>query len=1319
MTKIYVDISHLVLAKFLTGIQRVVRSVCRELIERHPEEIVLLDEMRELNSFRVVPTEYFRRRFMENDEEAELPEDCQTLILDDIEGGSIFYDLDSVWNSPKMRSSLVPELKARGIKWTVFVHDICPITHPQCASQNTVFNFIEFIGTVIRHADAVVVSTHFVADSFKKLCNDLGRECPPVSVTSLGCDFDAGGSDAAVDTDIVSSLEGKKYILSVGTLEPRKNLPLIFDAFTNYLCDKGIGLVFVGKVGWKTDDFVECISASPHFGKNLFHFQFISDASLSWLYDHAFATAMPTLDEGFGLPLVESFLRGVPALVSDIPVMREVGGDLPVYFNNQDERDFADKVMDLVNDESRYTAIKKGLSGYHGATWREVADRMYAAIQRLVPPARKPRTNVRQLVLLTARFDDAQTLLPYIDRFMPFIDRVLLLCPDELAARRDELDGGRLRLSFLCDSQILAGAELPEDHAKRNFFLRCLAMKSGLVEDVFIMSDDDYRPMTTIQKDVFVDEDSYKGYYSYDLRKWLGASHKFTSFDLATFAEREFLEENDYPTRQYASHMPQIIEKAIFLEMLDKHKGIETKGYEEWDVYFNYLQAKYPQLLEVRPYVTMCWPGSAAEWPLYVKQPRYLFENHYPLLYADKNIFSAIPDRLDENYEENCRRKIELYDAQIEQFRAWNMAYKAYEDLYEKRTGLRPFFKVRVKADDISIHLPEWLTLTPGGFVRIPILLEGDCEGVEIRYRFRDPEGKVVYDFKNHPEEIVPEPPALSLSVYTAPGMDSFELYATRNGVEYAASTPLSPDKPIPPYEYETVIPPLPDEKWRGGTTFFGAEQPYFWMLPRDLVFYSYCNPCAPFLVSSAGRYVWSDRPFTFFMVNGVLIIRSKYEKVEPVQAGTTLREAFLAASRDHFPPTGQFPDPLFFTKPQFNTWVESCALGNSQDFVERYIDGIRASCIPCGVFIIDDGWAPRPHYGDLVFNKKLFPNPKRMFDKARAAGFRTMLWTTPYIDLTSDFYELASAKGLLLRNSVSGDVHKAVYYPGLPPSGIMDVLHEENWDYFEKRYRKFMEEFGFDGYKFDFTDAECVMRKFDEADQGSPLSGGFVPADYTGAWGRFATRFPFHELRAGWKFGGLPVVVRLQDKQHTWDDLRRIIPDMLAAGLVGCPYVCPDMIGGGCGGEGFATGKDFDVKLFVRFCQVQACMPMMQFSAAPWRLLDWKELSICRKAAELHVSLAPKILELARHAAETGEPIVRHMEYVFPHQEFDHGYQQFMLGDDLLVVPVVHEDDHATVGLPAGEWRDDLGAIHVGPALINIENVPLDRIPRFVRLTV
>ena len=126
---------------------------------------------------------------------------------------------------------------------------------------------------------------------------------------------------------------------------------------------------------------------------------------------------------------------------------------------------------------------------------------------------------------------------------------------------------------------------------------------------------------------------------------------------------------------------------------------------------------------------------------------------------------------------------------------------------------------------------------------------------------------------------------------------------------------------------------------------------------------------------------------------------------------------------------------------------------------------------------------------------------------------------------------------------------------------------------------------------------------------------------------------------------------------------------------------------------------------------------PMMQFSAAPWRYLSPEGVRICREFAELHVSYGKRIFELARHAAETGEPIVRTMEYEFPHQGFNRAMTQFMLGDDLLVAPVVTEDDTVVVELPRGDWMDDFGKRHTGPAILRLDNVPLSRLPRYVRL--
>ncbi len=516
------------------------------------------------------------------------------------------------------------------------------------------------------------------------------------------------------------------------------------------------------------------------------------------------------------------------------------------------------------------------------------------------------------------------------------------------------------------------------------------------------------------------------------------------------------------------------------------------------------------------------------------------------------------------------------------------------------------------------------------------------------------------------------------------------------------------------------VVEPLAGEKWWGGVTLFGSKQPYETIDHKDLANRNYCNPCAPLFVSNRGRYVWSDRPFGFKFDKGVLTIDYTDGEPKVVAAGKTLKEAYLAASREHFPPTGTIPEELFFTRPQFNTWIESNLVDNDQRMIEDYIDSIMSNRFPAGVLMVDDGWAPTNRYGDLVFNRARFPNPKAMFARARKAGMRTMLWITPYAFDTAEFRKEGERRQMFIRYP-DGKVYDGTYWPTLPPSGVMNLLDTRVWALAEARYRKFMNDYGFDGYKFDFTDAECLLYRDKRTNSAAPLPDGKVPVDYTEAWGRFASSFRFHELRAGWKAGGLPLVYRLQDKRHSWPDLRKLIPDMLAAGLLGCAYTCPDMIGGGDGGQfqRIRDGKEkLDVRLFVRSAQVQALMPMMQFSAAPWRVLKGADLDACRAAADLHVEFAPLIVRLARESSVSGEPIVRTMEYEYPNQGFDACLQQFMLGSEWLVAPVVSADDSVEVRLPAGKWTDDLGVTHVGPKVLMLKNVPLSRLPRFRKVT-
>ena len=523
---------------------------------------------------------------------------------------------------------------------------------------------------------------------------------------------------------------------------------------------------------------------------------------------------------------------------------------------------------------------------------------------------------------------------------------------------------------------------------------------------------------------------------------------------------------------------------------------------------------------------------------------------------------------------------------------------------------------------------------------------------------------------------------------------------------------------------FTTVIEPLPGEKWWGGTSDVGDQMPYGDSAKVRNIAWS-GGAVAPFLVSSCGRYVWSERPFAYTFRDGVLTVESKVEKLSPVTAGSTLKSAYLDACAKHFPFTGTTPAELLFTKPQWNNWIEIAIQGMKQSSVDAYTEALAKSGFPCGVYMMDGGWFA--HQGSYTFNHETFPDPKGMFARIRANGWKSMIWTAHFVSPDCiEFKKLRAGKGYMLNgldylayNKFSNDCRnwpaKGKKSPGVLWwwSGISctwDLTHRPAWEHYAKTLRDFAAEYGIDGFKFDAGDAGPIgdsLRFHDPAKE---------PCDFVHDYIRVgAENFPYNEYRVAWKNGGQPFMLRLPDRRHSWKELAGISGMVQAAGLLGYPYVVADMVGGG-EATTFRPGSFFSEKLFVRSAALQALHPMMQFSAAPWRYLSAENVAACKLFANLHVEFGPYVMDLARQAAKTGEPIVRTMEYEFPHQGFARGMSQFMLGPKWLVAPVVAEDDSVTVELPAGTWRDDLGATYVGPKQIDLKGVPLTRLPRYER---
>ena len=382
MKKIYIDVTSLTEVDFVTGIQRVVRNVILEMYKVIPQQLMLITYSMKRAAFLQLDIEQFVKYYSGEKTDKKKMFTTQKVELEQLGQGDIFFDIDSVWNLPYKRSVLLPQLKAQGVKLAVYVYDIIPITHPQFCYEETTFLFMNYIGAYLLYADIVITSTRSTLDEVFELKNKLGidREIRG-SFSWLGSDFvGEKKTNTGEVKDVVKLATKSPYILCVGTIEPRKNHVFLLDAFEKALYKKGINLVIAGKVGWNVEELMQRIQKSEYYNKQLFRLTGLDDNEIEYLYQNALALAFPTYNEGFGLPMVEALERGTPVLASDIPVLREVGGEYCEYFSLEDEKEFVQKVCNYIEHEDEYQKIKDRVSTFTSFTWEETAKRIIDAL---------------------------------------------------------------------------------------------------------------------------------------------------------------------------------------------------------------------------------------------------------------------------------------------------------------------------------------------------------------------------------------------------------------------------------------------------------------------------------------------------------------------------------------------------------------------------------------------------------------------------------------------------------------------------------------------------------------------------------------------------------------------------------------------------------------------------------------------------------------------------------------------------------------------------------------------------------------------------
>ncbi len=508
----------------------------------------------------------------------------------------------------------------------------------------------------------------------------------------------------------------------------------------------------------------------------------------------------------------------------------------------------------------------------------------------------------------------------------------------------------------------------------------------------------------------------------------------------------------------------------------------------------------------------------------------------------------------------------------------------------------------------------------------------------------------------------------------------------------------------------------IPGEYWWGGLSTVGHETPYDseTVTSHDLWGDNLGNQAQPLLLSSKGRYVWSESPIKYSFNKGKITVTDREGGIQSGTAGKTIRDSYDYAVKNFFPPNGKIPEELLFTKPQYNTWIELTYNQNEEDIL-KYAQAIIDKGYPPGVLMIDDNW--QDSYGTWEFSAKRFKDPKGMMKKLHVMGFKVMLWVCPFVSAdTENFRQLAKDGMLLLDDDKTREVlwantqnKTAIIRWWNGASACLDLSNPKTREWFEGRLKFLMDEYGVDGFKFDAGDAD-----FYTGDIVSYVPD-LAPNDHTTYFAKLGLQFPLNEYRASWKMAGLPLAQRLRDKSHNWGDLQKLIPDLMSQSMMGYAYTCPDMIGGGEYGS-FMDLASIDEELVVRSAQVHALMPMMQFSVAPWRVLSEENNEICLDAAKLHEKMGSMFLNLAKTASKTGEPIVKPLALAYPESGYEMIKDQFMLGDSILVAPVVEKGSRKrSVVLPKGRWKADDGTSYKGNRTVEIE-VPLNRLPYFTK---
>lgn len=304
---------------------------------------------------------------------------------------------DSSWAEP-MWTEIDHAIEA-GVVLGVLQHDFIPLRHPEWVSDDCPAIFERWVAESLSRADFVLGVSETIAQECREELRKLNREQVAehrVRACLNGADFKAIGASSKVRPEIHRFITGAAVgpYLTVGTIEPRKNQRLLSEIFDMVFdAVPHARFLIAGIVGWEGKAIADRIRKHPRYGENILLVTDMSDAELTFAYQHAKAVVFPSLAEGYGLPIAESIARGTRVFASNIPVHREIGGAYCVYFDPHDARALAGLLVGDSKGE-RFAAVWPPVD-FRLPTWKAAAETMVETSLEMARTLRSDRMSTR------------------------------------------------------------------------------------------------------------------------------------------------------------------------------------------------------------------------------------------------------------------------------------------------------------------------------------------------------------------------------------------------------------------------------------------------------------------------------------------------------------------------------------------------------------------------------------------------------------------------------------------------------------------------------------------------------------------------------------------------------------------------------------------------------------------------------------------------------------------------------------------------------------------------------------------------------------